>query len=430
MNRRILRLAIPNIVTNLTVPLLGMADFALMGHLKSESALYVGAIALGTTVFNVIYVSFAFLRMGTAGFTAQAYGEKNNGKMALSLQRSLLVGFLMALLLILLQYPIQIVAFSLLNGDEAVKNLARQYFYIRIYAAPATLLLYGFYGWYLGMQNAKIPMIIAITVNVVNIGLNFLFVLGFGMKSDGVAMASVAAQYSGLIMAFVFLFTKYKSYAVPQKFKSIIDSDGIKKFFKVNGDIFIRTLLLILVLAFFTSRSAYFGEKILAVNTILFQFFLVFSYFADGFAYAGEALTGKAKGAGDINMLRKTVKYLFRYGWAIAVVSFFAFLLGLPWFLKIMTNDAGLISMARQYFVWIIIIPLTGFAAFLWDGIYIGVTASKAMRNTMIFSTLLVFLPFYYGLENVLGNNALWLAFEMFLLARGVSMWIMWKKMY
>ncbi len=430
MNRRILRLAIPNIVTNLTVPLLGMADLALMGHLKAESALYVGAIALGSTVFNVIYVSFAFLRMGTSGFTAQAYGERNKRKMALSLQRSLLVGFLFALLLLLLQYPIQAVAFYLLDGGVELKSLARQYFYIRIFAAPATLLLYGFYGWYLGMQNAKIPMTIAIAVNAVNIGLNFLFVLGFGMKSDGVAWASVAAQYSGLISAFVFLFWKYREFAVPQRFKEIVNAGELKGFFKVNGDIFIRTLLLILVLAFFTSRSARFGENILAVNTILFQFFLLFSYFADGFAYAGEALAGKAKGAGDIKLLRKTVKYLFGYGWGIAIVSFFAFLTGLPWFLKIMTDDAGLIALARQYFVWIIIIPLTGQAAFLWDGIYIGLTASKAMRNTMVFSAFLVFLPVYYGLVNLLGNNALWLAFELFLAARGVSMWIIWKKMF
>ena len=430
MNRQILRLAVPNIITNLTVPLLGMADFALMGHLKAESALYVGAIALGTTVFNVVYVSFAFLRMGTGGFTAQAYGEGNEDKMALSLQRSLLAGFVMALLLVLLQYPIQYIAFSILDGGQTVKNLARQYFYIRIYAAPATLLLYGFYGWFLGMQNAKIPMIIAITVNAVNIGLNFLFVLGFGMKSEGVALASVAAQYSGLILAFVFLLVKYKRYAVPRKLKYIAAAGELKMFFGVNGDIFIRTVLLILVLAFFTGRSAYYGEKILAVNTILFQFFLLFSYFADGFAYAGEALAGKAKGSGNIQLLHKTVRYLFRYGWAVAFLAFVAFLTGLPWFLKIMTNDVELISIAGNFSFWITVIPFTGFAAFLWDGIYIGVTASKTMRNTMIFSVLFVFLPAYYGLSYIIGNHALWLAFELFLLARGISMWVVWKKTF
>ena len=213
LNRNILRLAVPNIISNLTVPLLGMADFALMGHLKTDSVVYVGAVALGTTIFNVLYMSLGFLRMGTSGFTAQSYGAKDDKALGIGLQRSLLVALLLAFSLILLQYPIQWAAFKMLDGSQQVTSLARQYFYIRIYAAPATLALYSFYGWFLGMQNARIPMTIAIVVNSMNIGLNFLFVYAFHMHSNGVALASVLAQYTGLLLAIWFLLKKYKMYA-------------------------------------------------------------------------------------------------------------------------------------------------------------------------------------------------------------------------
>jgi len=424
MNRRILRLAIPNIVTNLTVPLLGMADLALMGHLKADSALYVGAIALGSTIFNVVYVSFGFLRMGTSGFTAQAFGAKNNEKIALTLQRTLSLGLLLALLLLVLQYPIQWLAFKLLDGETSVKNIARQYFYIRIYAAPATLLLYGLYGWFLGMQNARIPMFIAIVVNSLNVGLDFFFVYVFRMKSDGVALASVIAQYSGLVLSFVFLFSNYKAYIFQLSLKKIINAKALREFFGVNTDIFIRTLLLIFVLAFFTSHSADFGNNILAVNTLLFQFFFIFSYFADGFAYAGEALTGKAKGLGDARLLKKTVRYLFKWGWGIAIITSLIFWIALPQMMEVMTDNTELLHIARNFAFWVVILPFTSQAAFIWDGIYIGVTASKAMRNTMIIASLIVFVPaFYFSAEHI-GNHSLWLALELFMMFRGLSMWL------
>lgn len=427
-NRDIIRLTIPNIVTNITVPLLGMADFALMGHLKDNSAVYVGAIALGTTIFNVIYMSLGFLRMGTSGFTAQAFGADNVKEMNLALKRSLLVAGILALVLILLQYPIQWVAFQLLDGSQEVKELARQYFYIRIFAAPATLGLYSFYGWYLGMQNAKIPMTIAILVNVVNIGLNFFFVYGLKMTSNGVALASVLAQYSGLLVAIGFLFYKYRPYIISYGKKDFLHKEAFIRFFKVNSDIFIRTLLLILTLAFFTSVSAKINNQILAVNSLLFQFFFFFSYFADGFAYAGEALSGKAKGAGKPELLKKTVGYLFKWGWFIGAIISLVYWIALPLFMKIMTSDSQLLSLGHQYGFWIIILPLTSFAAFIWDGVYIGVTASKAMRNTMIIASILVFLPAYYLGFPHWGNDALWLAINLFMIARGISMWIVSPK--
>ncbi|MBN2639066.1 MAG: MATE family efflux transporter [Bacteroidales bacterium] len=423
-NKEIIRLTIPNIVTNITVPLLGIADLALMGHLKEHSALYVGAIALGSTIFNVLYMSLAFLRMGTSGFTAQAYGAQDKKEISLALKRSLLVAAFLAFLLLVFQYPIQWISFKLLDGSEEVKLLAKQYFYIRIFAAPATLGLYSFYGWFLGMQNAKIPMTIAILVNVVNIGLNFFFVFALNMTSNGVALASVIAQYSGLLLAIIFLFVRYKNYAGTEERKDLFHKGAFSRFFKVNSDIFIRTLLLILTLAFFTSQSAKISTKVLALNTLLFQFFFFFSYFADGFAYAGEALTGKAKGSGNAELLKNTVKYLFRWGWAIAISISIIYWLSLNFLMQIMTSNVILLDLSKQYSFWIIILPITSFAAFIWDGVYIGVTASKALRNTMIISSVLVFLPAFYFGFHLLGNHALWLAINLFMIARGISMWI------
>ncbi len=428
LNRNILRLAVPNIISNLTVPLLGMADFALMGHLKTDSIVYVGAVALGTTIFNVLYMSLGFLRMGTSGFTAQSFGAKDKKALVLGLQRSLLLAFLLAFALILFQYPIQWVAFKLLDGSEQVTDLARQYFYIRIYAAPATLALYSFYGWFLGMQNARIPMAIAIAVNSVNIGLNFLFVYAFHMHSNGVALASVIAQYTGLLLAIWFLLKKYKAYARRIALKILLKKEGLMIFFKVNGDIFIRTLLLIFVLTFFTSRSARLGNNILAVNTLLFQFFFFFSYFADGFAFAGEALAGKAKGSGSLLLLKSTVNRLFIWGLGIALLTSMIYLFGLKYFMYILTDNVDILNLAKEYFWWVVLLPLTSIAAFTWDGIYVGVTASKAMRNTMILSVIFVFLPAFYLLFPYLGNNGLWLALHVFMMSRGLSMWFIARR--
>ncbi len=426
MNRQIIRLALPNIVTNITVPLLGIVDLALMGHL--DSPVYIGAIALGGTIFNIIYSSFAFLRMGSSGLTAQAYGAQNKEEVALILQRSLLVGFAMALFLILMMYPIQWLSFKLLDGSEEVKFFAREYFYIRILAAPATLGLYAFYGWYLGIQNSVIPMTIAVTVNVVNILLNFIFVVGLGMKSDGVAWATVIAQYSGLILAFFFFLKKYSQYKLRFPFVRIADKKALKRFFRVNSDIFIRTLLFLMVLAMFTSRSARQGDIILAVNTLLFQLFYFFSYFADGFAFAAEALAGKAKGARNQKELHMVVKYVFRWGWIIALVFTAVYGLGLDEIMHLLTNEETVLAVAKNYYPWIIIIPLISIGAFTWDGIFIGITASRAMRNISILVSLFVFLPAYFITNPHWGNHALWFAFDLFMLTRSLGMWIYAKK--
>ena len=426
INRQIFRLSVPNVVSNITVPLLGLVDLAMMGHL--DDPLYIGAIALGSIIFSLIYSGFGFLRMGTTGFTAQAFGAKLNHEISFVLYRSLAVAFGLAVLLILLQYPIQWLAFKLLDGSEEVKILAREYFYIRILAAPATLGLYALHGWFLGMQNAKIPMILAIIINSVNIILNLVFIIGLKMTSDGVAMATVIAQYSGLVLALIFLSAKYKNYLRRFKLKLIFSAKALRQFFIVNSDIFIRTILLISALVFFTSMSARISDDILAVNTLLFQFFFIFSYFADGFAFAGESLAGKAKGAGDSVILRKTVSHLFYWGWGASILFSLLFAFGLKPLLWVMTDNEELINLAMEYKWWIILLPVASGAAFIWDGIYVGVTASTAMRNTMIVATIFIFLPSYYLTINFFGNHSLWLALTLFMMSRGFLLWYMAPK--
>jgi MATE family multidrug resistance protein len=421
MNRDIFKLALPNIITNITVPLLGLVDMALMGHLDNPA--YIGAIAIGSIIFNIIYTAFGFLRMGTTGFTAQFVGSENKKGISQTLWRSLLVALSIAFLLLIFQKPIEIFSFFILDGSNEVKDLAKEYFNIRIWAAPATLGLYALYGWFLGMQDAKTPMIIAIGINIINIVLNFIFVYIFKMTSEGVALATLIAQYSGFILALSIMLTKYKKLSLWQPIKELINPAEISKFFKVNGDIFIRTLSVMLVFSLFTSMSASMGDKILATNSLLIQFLFLFSYFADGFAYAGEALTGKAYGSSRTDLLRKTVGSLFNWAWGASLLFSGIYLIASKQIISLLTNNPVLIEMAFNFRWWVIIMPITTIAAFIWDGIFIGLTASKQMRNVMLISVFVVFLPSYFISQSYFGNHSLWFAMNLFMASRSLLMW-------
>ena len=426
MDRQILRLAIPNIISNITVPLLGMVDLAILGHL--ESAVYIGAIALGGLVFNFIYAVFSFLRMGTSGFTAQAYGEKDNTEMIMMFGRSMFFAIAGGLLLISLQYPIDIFSFYIMDGSAEVKTLAREYYYIRIYAAPASLGILALSGWFTGMQNARIPMFIAISINIINIGANLIFVYGFGMKSDGVAWGTVIAQYSGLILGLFLLRKKYRKLLKFWDKSDFFNWQKLGRFFKVNLDIIIRTVCLIFTFAFFTSQSAKMDDTILAVNTVLLQYLFVFAYLTDGFAYAAEALVGKFIGARNLPDLKIVIRRLFLWGLGFSIPFTVIYLVFGQSLLLILTNNESVIDAASPYLFWIGVVPLATFAAFVWDGIYIGATASVPMRNTLLIATFLVFLPSYYILENYIGNHGLWLSMMLFMVTRGVMLTIFRKR--
>lgn len=419
LNQQILALAIPNILTNLAVPLLGIVDTALMGRL--DQVAYIGAIAVGSLIFNFVYWIFGFLRMGTTGFTAQAHGEDNPLELSISLVRPTIIALGVALALICLQFPIAQLSFYLIESTPEIEALAREYFFIRIWAAPATLMLYVLNGWFLGRQNARFPMYIAFLVNGVNIAANLYFVNVLQLNAAGVAWGTLMAQYTGLALALVLWLKRYR--ALLSYFKPALQhGGGFQRFFSVNRDIFIRTLCLLLTFGFFTAESARLGENILAVNTILLQFWTVMAYGIDGFAFAAESLVGKYLGAGQRQQLTRTLKALFVWGQGLGIAFALSYLFFFNELFSVFTDKPQLLSQAMPYLAWVVLGPLVNTPGFIWDGIYIGATASVAMRNAMLISTLLVFFPCYWLLSPYLGNHALWLAMLCFMLSRGVTL--------
>lgn len=422
MNKQILHIALPSIISNITVPLLALVDTTIVGHLGSAS--YIAAIALGGMIFNMIYWLFNFLRMGTGGLTAQAYGANQHQATSYILLRSLTIAGGIALTLLLLQRPIFQVTFHFVTATAEVRSLSSIYFNILIWGAPAMLALYSFTGWFLGMQNARIPMCIAITQNVVNIAVSTLLVFGCHLKIEGVALGTLISQYTALLLAVIFCLTKFD---VKQHFelKAILDINTLKRFFQVNRDIFLRTLCLIAVTTYFTSAGSTQGELTLAANTLLMQFFIIFSYFMDGFAYAGEALGGRYFGAHDRLNFQRVTRCLFAWGGALSVLFFFIYFLSGTSLLHLLTDDSQVINRAQQYLPIIYFIPLISFAAFLFDGLYIGTTATRYMLISMFCASAAFFV-----LINVctLSNTLLWLAFLVYLGGRGLMQAFLFKK--
>ena len=432
MNKKILHLAIPNIISNISIPLLGIVDMALMGHLESDA--YIGAIALGSLIFNFIYWGLGFLRMGTSGFTAQAWGRRDLPETILVLSRAGFIALVTSAFLLVLQKPVEILSFLVLKGETEVEQLAMAYFRIRVWAAPAALGQFALLGFFLGMQNARLPMVVLVTTNIINIICNYIFVMKLGMGSDGVALGTVIAQYSGLLIA-LFLFRKYfgklfKYYS----FRATTQWTKLKNFLLVNKDIFIRTMCLVIVFSIFTARSASSDvlsqgeDTTLAVNSLLMQFFMFFSFLIDGFAHASEALTGKFIGAKDRESLTKSIRLLFLWGTAISVMFTLLYLLGGNAIFRLLTNNPDVIANAKPYYFWVILVPVVSYVAFLWDGIYIGATAGPQMRNAMLISTLVIFFPAYFLAGKFMGNHGLWFAFILFMIARGVTMQALSKK--
>lgn len=417
MNKRILGLAVPSIISNITVPLLGLVDVSIVGHLGS--AAYIGAIAIGGMLFSMIYWIFGFLRMGTSGLTAQAYGRRDLAEVILLFVRSLGIAFGLALLLIMLQYPILKVAFTLIDATPAIKDLASLYFRICIWGAPAVLGLYSFAGWFVGMQNSRFPMYIAITQNVVNIAASLFFVFVWNRGVAGVAMGTLVAQYAGLLMASLLWYGYYRRLWQKLNWQMLTDYEAMRSFFILNRDIFFRTLCLVAVTTYFTSRGAEQGDIILAVNTLMMQLFTLYSYIMDGFAYAGEALTGRYVGAHNQTDLRRMIRTLFAWGVGLALAFTLLYGIGGSSFLGLLTNEQEVLNASSDYFYWVLAIPLAGMAAFLWDGIYIGATASRQMLYSMLVASVSFFI-LQRIFQQQMGNHALWMAFIAYLFLRGL----------
>ena len=402
INKDILKLAIPSILANITVPIVGMVDIAVAGHLTGEVATMIGGIAIGTMLFDLLYWNFGFLRVGTGGLTAQAYGRKDTTECARILTRALGISLACALVLIAIQWIFVKAAFLVVDCTPEVQALASKYFYIRIWAAPATLSLMAFKGWFIGMQDSVSPMITDFVVNGMNILMSIVLALGIPdgnqgwflrpMGFSGIAAGTVVAQYSGLLTALVLLLTRYarKVFAGfrATELRSVFAGAETRRFFVMNTDLFIRSLCFIAIYIGFTTISARYGDLLLAVSSIMMKLLMIFSYFTDGFAYAGEALTGKYIGAKDAPMLRQTMRWTFIWSMAIALIFMGIYYFGGVPMVKVMTSDAAVVAQSVSFLPWLLLMPVIGCAAFTWDGIYIGATASKDIRNAMLWAVV------------------------------------------
>jgi MATE family multidrug resistance protein len=420
VNRDILRLAGPNIISNLSVPLLGVVDTALVGHL--EEVYYLGALAVGGMIFNFLFWGFGFLRMGTTGLTAQEYGKRDRSGMIMMLARVQLLALLIGSLLIILKEPIALLSFWIIESGPEVEAYTLEYYDIRIYTAPAVLALYGINGWFLGMQNAKFPMMVTIALNILNIILNVYFIYVLGMHVDGVAWGTVISTYLALALAAGLFLCQYRRYVGHYVKDLLIDAAEIAKFFSVNRDIFIRTLCLIFTFSFFTAKSAQQGDLVLAANTILLQLWMVASYGIDGFAYAAESMIGRYKGAENLPFIKRAVKYNLAWGLSIGLGGSLVYGLFDQQILHIFTDKQDVIDLALSVVFWTVLAPVVSSICYILDGVFIGATETKPMRNTMVAATFLFFLPVYYAGTELFGVHGLWLAMILFMAVRGAAL--------
>ncbi|MBR3682684.1 MAG: MATE family efflux transporter [Tidjanibacter sp.] len=425
MNREILRLAVPNIISNITVPLLGMIDIAIAGRMGGNDST-IGALAVGTAIFNFIYWNFAFLRMGTSGLTAQAYGAGNKREVANILGRSMVAALAVALLLLVFNRPVGRFALTLMQGSPEVMALAGEYFFARIWAAPAAIGIFALHGWFIGMQDSTTPMVVTIINNLINIACSLWFVFGLDMGVAGIAWGTVVAQYAALVISLAIMWAKYKAYLQEIDLRECLRMEPLVRFLRINSDAFLRTLCVCTVYTCFTAFSARFGDTILATNELLMQLFMLFSYMLDGFCYAAESLTGRFIGEGNKPRLQESVRRLL--GWSAAVAGLYIVVYLLWWrpLLGIFSDSPTILACAEEYVVWIVMVPLLSFVPFLIDGILIGATKTRIMRNTT-FGSLVAFFVLFYGLEGLLGNRALWLAYVGFIVVRCVLMLIATK---
>ena len=399
INRNILKLAVPSILANITVPLVGMVDIAVAGHLDASAATMIGGIAIGSMLFDLLYWNFGFLRVGTGGLTAQALGRGEAKECSRILARALGISLACALVLILIQWFFVKAAFLVVDCSPQVRDLASGYFFIRIWAAPATLSLMAFKGWFIGMQDSVSPMITDFVVNGMNILASIGLALGFtaggvtllpALGFSGIAWGTVLAQYSGLLAAVLLLTFRYRTRErlSGSDLRELFKGDQTRRFFVMNAELFVRSLCFIAIYIGFTVISARYGDTLLAVSSIMMKLLMIFSYFTDGFAYAGEALVGRYIGARDRLMLGQSVRWTFIWSMGLAVLFMGVYhFAGVP-MLKMMTSDASVIEAAGAFLPWLLLMPPVGCAAFTWDGIFIGATASKGLRNSMLWAVV------------------------------------------
>jgi len=406
-------------LSNISVPLLGMVDTGVTGHL--DNAVYLAAVAIGSTIFGFLYSGVNFLRMGTTGITAQRFGANDDDGLRVALGQALVVSTTIAVALILFQSPLKTLAMSLLGPETEVAGFASEYFSIRIWSAPATLANYALIGWFIGLQNARVPLYIVLVINLTNIVLDLLFVLVLGMKVDGVAAASVIAEFAGVATGAAFAIAELRRRGGQLAASHLMTLKEYTEFFSINANLFIRTMALMFAFAFVTAAGARMGGLILAANAVLMNLLNLTAFAMDGLAHAAEALVGKATGARDRQALQRSVQLTLRWSLYFAMGFSVLFWITGPLFIRILTDIPEVVDTTLQYLPWMMVAPVIAFWAYIYDGVFVGATRAKEMRNSMVASTFLVFVPAWFALR-FLGNHGLWLAFMIFLASRGIGM--------
>lgn len=419
-------LAAPMILASITAPLVGLVGTGVIGHL--DDAVYLAGVAVGAQVFSILFLGLNFLRMGTTGFAAQAFGSGNHARIRGSLGEAVLVALLLGLLLVLLQWPVREASIALLGPGERVATYAREYFDIRIWAAPAALFNFVAIGWLLGTQNARGPLLITLAINVTNVGLDLWFVLGLGMKVRGVAAGSLLAEITGAAVAAFLLARELRLYPSRWDLAALFDLRAYAAHFRVNGNLLVRTLALMFVFSFVTAAGARMGSVVLAVNAILMNFQWLLSYALDGIANAAEALVGRAIGARDRRGAEVAVRRTLRWSALFAALFTAGYLAGGAGLVRLLTDLPEVRTEAARYLPWLIASPLISVWSFLYDGVYVGATRGREMRVVMTASALLVFLPTWFVFRE-LGNHAIWLAFTAFMAARGIGMHLWYRQL-
>lgn len=436
LNSQILRLAIPSILANITIPLVGIVDTAIVGHIAN--ATYIGGIAIGTMLFDLLYWNFGFLRVGTSGMTAQAYGRGDGVECARLLTQSVSIALIGAVVLWLIQWLFVTAVLAIVPCSTEVAAFAREYFFIRIWAAPATLSLMAFKGWFIGMQDTVSPMITDIVVNVVNMTVSYVLAVYTPLGALGVAYGTLVAQFTGLLLALVICLFKYKIVVqeivrlLCNKAIKLLGDKEMKRFMSLNANLFVRSLCFMVVYVGFTSLASQYGDVELAVSTIMMKLFMLFSYFVDGFAYAGEALVGKEWGASrslasSPHRLVRIVRLLFAWSLGVGLLFTLLFAVWSEECYLAMTNDMEVLSRLGDYTGWLIAMPIVSTLAFMWDGVYAGATAGKQIRNAMIYAAL-GFVTCYLATYWWLGIQGLYIAYFAHLVARVVYLTAAWKR--
>ncbi|MEM1263910.1 MAG: MATE family efflux transporter [Pseudomonadota bacterium] len=425
--REIWRIALPMLLSNLSIPLLGLVDTAVLGHLDQPQ--YLAAVAIGAMVFSTLYNGVNFLRMGTTGVAAQGFGREDNATVVRSLREASLVALAIAALMLLAHPFIRSAALALVQPAADVSAEASRYFNIRIWSAPATLTTYVIVGWFLGLSNARVPLVITLVVNLTNIVLDVVLVVGLGMKTTGVAVATVSAEYLGLLVGIAYVLRESRQWPTPITWLDCIRHADFRRYLSVNGNIFIRTMALMFTLFFMTAVGARLGTNVLAANAIILNLHHVVSYGLDALAHAAEAIVGKFEGRRDTRGLRSAVRLIFRSAIVIAIGMTVVLALTGTTLVDLLTSIESVATTAYTYLPWLIALPLVSVWSFVYDGVFIGATLAREMRNVMVGAAFAVFLPVWW-LSQPLGNHGLWLAFAAFMLARAIGMHIYYRQRY